>query len=182
MANKPAKGRSKKAAEAKPRTSTATPPHQRSSKPHDAPIEVAKPQAQPAIVEVPSPPPAPLAPAPRATEVRPMGFAAPVTVTLSSVGVSRAINLDWQNGAPVAVLVLGASANTTATIQMTLDDIMMTPAANVVWINDPNFTVATSNTSVAFTYTQPLAAIRLNSSAASGLSPLTMKVTQGSWL
>jgi hypothetical protein len=86
------------------------------------------------------------------------------------------------NGAPVAVLVLGASANTTATIQFTLDDIMQTASSLVTWISDPNFTAATSGTSTAYTYTQPLAAIRLNSSAASGLSPLTMKVTQGSWL
>jgi hypothetical protein len=111
-----------------------------------------------------------------------MGFAAPVTTTLSSVGTSRAVNLDWMNGAPVAVLVLGASAGTTATLQYTLDDVMMTPSSAVTWINDPNFTAATSNTSVAYTYTQPLAAIRINSSTASGLSPLTLKVTQGSWL
>jgi hypothetical protein len=111
-----------------------------------------------------------------------MGFAAPVSVTLSSVGVSRAVNTDWMNGAPIAVLVLGASANTPATIQMTLDDVMMTPSSNVVWINDPNFTAATSGTSTVYTYSQPLAAIRLNSTASSGLSPLTLKVTQGSFL
>jgi hypothetical protein len=115
-------------------------------------------------------------------EARPMGFANAITTTLSSVGVSKAINLDWQNGAPVAVLVLGASANTTATIQMTLNDVMMTPSSAVTWINDPNFTAATSATSTVYVYTQPLAAIRLNSSAASGLSPLTLQVTQGSWL
>jgi len=111
-----------------------------------------------------------------------MGFANTVTVTLSSVGTSRAVNLDWMNGAPTAVLVLGASTGTTATIQMTLDDIQQTASSLVTWISDPNFTAATSNTSVAYTYTQPLAAIRLNSSAASGSSPLTMKVTQGSFL
>jgi hypothetical protein len=111
-----------------------------------------------------------------------MGFANTITVTLSSVGTSRAINLDWMDGSPTAVLVLGASANTTATIQYALDDIMLTPSSAVAWISDPNSTAATSNTSVAFTYAQPLTAIRLNSSAASGLSPLTMKVTQGSWL
>jgi hypothetical protein len=111
-----------------------------------------------------------------------MGFANAISVTLSSVGTSRPVALDWMNGAPVAVLVLGASAGTTATIQYTLDDVMMTPAANVVWISDPNFTASTSNTSVAFNYAMPLAAVRINSSAASGLSPLTLKVTQGSWL
>jgi hypothetical protein len=79
-------------------------------------------------------------------------------------------------------LVLGASTGTTATLQLSLDDIMMTPSSNVVWINDPNFTAATSGTSTVFTYSAPLAAIRINSSTASGLSPLTLKVTQGSWL
>src|SRR5215467_6083891 len=102
-----------------------------------------------------------------------MGFANTITVTLSSVGTSRPVNLDWANGAPVAVLVLGASANTPATLQYALDDVMQTPSSAVTWISDPNFTAATSNTSVAYSYTQPLAAIRLNSSAASGLSPLT---------
>ena len=111
-----------------------------------------------------------------------MRFASTISVTLSSAGTSRAINLDWMNGTAVAVLVLGASANTTASIQYTLDDIMQTASSVVTWISDPNFTAATSNTSVAYTYSQPLAAIRLNSSAASGLSPLTLKVTQGSWL
>jgi hypothetical protein len=111
-----------------------------------------------------------------------MGFANTVTVTLSSVGTSRPVGLDWMNGTPTAVLVLGASTGTTATIQYSLDDIMQTPAANVVWISDPNFTAATSNTGVAYTYAQPLAAIRLNSSTASGSSPLTMKISQGSFL
>jgi hypothetical protein len=111
-----------------------------------------------------------------------VAFANTISVTLSSVGQSRPIALDWMNGAPVAVLVLGASASTPVSIQYTLDDVMQTPSSAVVWISDPNFTAATSNTSVAYTYTQPLAAIRLNSSASSGLSPLTLKVTQGSFL
>jgi hypothetical protein len=111
-----------------------------------------------------------------------MGFANTITVTLSSVGTSRPVNLDWANGTPTAVLVLGASASTPATIQYSLDDIMQTASSLVTWISDPNFTAATSNTSFAYTYSQPLAAIRLNSSASSGLSTLTMKVTQGSWL
>jgi hypothetical protein len=109
-----------------------------------------------------------------------MGFAAPVTVTLSSVGTSRPINTDWMNSAPIGVLVLGTSGGGVATILMTLDDVMMTPSSAVVWISDPNFTAATSNTSVVYLYQQPLAAIRLNSST-SGTVPLTLKVTEGSW-
>jgi hypothetical protein len=111
-----------------------------------------------------------------------MGTPYTVTVTLSSVGTSRPVNLDYMNGTPTAVLVLGASTGTTATLQYSLDDIMQTPSSLVTWISDPNFTAATSNTSVAYSYAQPLAAIRLNSSTASGLSPLTLKVTQGSFL
>jgi hypothetical protein len=110
-----------------------------------------------------------------------MGFANTISVTLSSVGTSRPVLLDWMNGTPTAVLVLGASTGTTATLQYTLDEVMLTPSSAVTWISDPNFTAATSNTSVAYTYQQPLAAIRLNSSTASGLSPLTLKVTQGSY-
>jgi hypothetical protein len=81
-----------------------------------------------------------------------MAFANTITVTLSSVGTSRPIALDWMNGSPVGVLVLGASTGTVATIQMTLDDVMQTPAASVQWINEPNFTAATSATSAVYTY------------------------------
>jgi hypothetical protein len=81
-----------------------------------------------------------------------MGFANTISVTLSSVGTSRPVALDWMNGTPTAVLVLGASTGTTATIQYSLDDVMQTPSSAVTWISDPNFTAATSNTSVAYTY------------------------------
>src|SRR5215469_15368161 len=111
-----------------------------------------------------------------------MGFANTVTITLSSVGQSRPLALDWMNGTAIAVLVLGASAAVTATLQYTLDDVMQTPSSAVTWISDPNFTAATSATSVAYTYTQPLAAIRLNSSTNSTPGTLTLKVTQGSFL
>jgi hypothetical protein len=59
---------------------------------------------------------------------------------------------------------------------------MQTASSLVTWISDPNFTAATSGTSVAYSYAQPLAAIRLNSSTNSTPGTLTMKVTQGSWL
>jgi multisubunit Na+/H+ antiporter MnhE subunit len=109
-----------------------------------------------------------------------MGFAN--TITLSSVGTSRPVLLDWMNGTPVAVLVLGASAAVSTSIQYSLDDIMQTASSLVTWVTDPNYSGATSNTSVAFTYTQPLAAIRLNSSTNSTPGTLTLKVTQGSFL
>jgi hypothetical protein len=114
-----------------------------------------------------------------------MGFAQTVTVSVSSSAAqaSRPISLDWMNGAPVGVQVTSTATTGTFvyTVQITLSDIMQTPAASVIWSNDPNATALTSNSSGIFTYTQPLAGIRLNSSTAPP-SPITMTVTQGSWL
>jgi hypothetical protein len=106
----------------------------------------------------------------------------PVTVTVSSVGTSRAVNLDWRNGAFTAVSVTGSSSGSFSfSVQYSLDDLMLTPASAVSWITDPGATSLTSNSSGAFLYQQPLAGIRLNSTALSS-AVLTMKVTQGSWL
>ena len=111
-----------------------------------------------------------------------MGFANTISVTVSSVGTSRTVNLDWMNGAPTAVSVTGSSSGTFAySIQTTLDDPMFVASSVVSWITDPNATALTSNSSGIFTYTAPLAGIRLNSSALS-TAVLVMKVTQGSWL
>jgi len=111
-----------------------------------------------------------------------MGFANTITVTLSSVGQSRAILLDYMNGTPTAVTVTSTATTSTFvyTVQYSLDDVMQTPAANVVWVNDPNATALTSNSSGAFLYQQPPAGIRLSSSTAPPAA-LTMKVTQGSY-
>jgi hypothetical protein len=102
-----------------------------------------------------------------------------VTIALSSVGNSRAANLDWLKGDFIGVSVTGSSSGTFAyTVQTTLDDIMNTPAAAVSWIADPNATALTSNSSGIFLYQQPLAGIRLASTAISG-AVLVMKVAQG---
>jgi hypothetical protein len=104
------------------------------------------------------------------------------SVAGSSQGTTRAVNLDWMNGAPIAVTVTGSSSGTFAyTIQYTLDDLMQTPAASVTWVSDSNVTAATSNSSGAIVYSQPLAGIRLNSTSMSS-AVLTMKVNQGLWL
>lgn len=103
----------------------------------------------------------------------------PVSVTLSSVGNTRAVNLDWMGGAPVGVAVTGSSSGTFAyTIQYTLDDVML--STSQVWIADPGATALTSNSSGIYVYTQPLAAIRLASTAMSS-AVLTFKVNQGQW-
>jgi hypothetical protein len=112
-----------------------------------------------------------------------MGFANTVTVTSTQSGTTRAVNCDWQNGAPIGVSVTGSSSGTFVyTVQYSLDDIMQTPGASVVWVNDPNATALTSNSSGIYVYTQPLAAIRINSSTAPSSAVITLKVTQGSWL
>jgi hypothetical protein len=86
------------------------------------------------------------------------------------------------NGTPVGVEVNSTATTGTFayTCQITLNDLMQTPAANVVWVNDPNATALTSNSSGVFTYTAPLGGIRLSSSTTP--APITMTVTQGSWL
>jgi hypothetical protein len=105
----------------------------------------------------------------------------PVTVTLSSVGTSRAVNLDWVNGAPTSVAVTGSSSGSFAyTIQQTLDDLQLTDASAVSWVNDPNATALTANSSVIFIYYQALAGIRLSASTVSSAT-LVMKVNQGKW-
>lgn len=89
-----------------------------------------------------------------------------VTVTLSSEGTTRAVNLDWMSGKPVAIAVTGSSSGTFAyTVQYTLDDLQT--SSGTTWINDPNATALTSNSSGIYLYQQPLAAIRLNSTAMS---------------
>jgi hypothetical protein len=104
------------------------------------------------------------------------------TVNLSSVGNTGPINLDWRNAGFTGVSVTGSSSGTFAyTIQTTLDDLMLTPASQVSWISDPNATALTSNSSGIYLYQQPLAGIRLASTALSS-AVLTMKITQGSWL
>ena len=100
------------------------------------------------------------------------------TVTLSSVGDSDAVNLDWMSGKPVAVAVTGASSLTPYSIEYTLDDLLLTAASDVTWVVDPNVTALTSNSSGIYLYQQPLAGIRLASTASSG-GTLTMWVNQG---
>jgi hypothetical protein len=101
------------------------------------------------------------------------------TVTVSSVGTSRPVALDWMRGVPVGVAVTGSSSGTFSySIQYTLDDLQLTAPSAVSWITDPNATALTSNSSAAFVYTAPLAAIRINSSALSS-AILTADINQG---
>lgn len=108
------------------------------------------------------------------------------TVSLSSVGVSAAINLDWRGSKPVtAVVTLGSTTMTTDfTIQYTLDDLQLT--ATQTWISAgsstgaaaTHFSSANADAAVTMGFAYPIAALRLSSTAISA-SSLTMKAIQG---
>lgn len=112
------------------------------------------------------------------------------SVTLSSVGTSNAIALNWRGGAPTSVFANIGSSTVTVdyTIQYTLDDSMLSTASQV-WINvgssvgssATHFSSANFDTGVPVGFAYPIAAVRLASSAISG-STLTLRVIQGeSW-
>jgi len=108
------------------------------------------------------------------------------TVTLSSVGVSGAINLDWRGSKPVTAVVTLGSTTMTAdfTIQYTIDDsqLVTTPT----WINAgsstgssaTHFSSANADAAVTMGFAYPIAGLRISSTAISS-SSLTMKAIQG---
>lgn len=116
----------------------------------------------------------------------------PITsTTLSSVGTSRPVNLDWSNGDPTSVSVVTTSSSGTSSfnIQYTLDDIMLTASSLVAWqgvssaiggtgtvFNTSTFGTAADG--VLISLLTPVAAVRLNATAMSS-SPLTLRVLQG---
>ena len=84
---------------------------------------------------------------------------APVLTTLSSVGVSRAINLDWMAGKYTTFSVTGSSSGAfTFVIEATADDLQATPAASVAWFALSSATTANSSLSL---YQGPLGGIRV---------------------
>lgn len=100
----------------------------------------------------------------------------PVSVTLSSVGVSRAVNVDWQAARYVTYAVTGSSSGSfTYVIEGAIDDIQQTPAASVAWFGLSSATTANSSLNV---FLGPLGGIRLNASALSS-AVLTLRVLQG---
>lgn len=118
------------------------------------------------------------------------------SVTLSSVGNSGAIALDWMGGKPVLTQVITSSSVGTAdfTVQYTLDDIMQTRSSLVYWsgLSSTPYLTPTTSGAVGFHYgssniwpdgiTFPLlaapAALRIASTAISS-NTLTLKVIQG---
>ncbi len=86
----------------------------------------------------------------------------PAAVTLSSVGTSPAISLDYWAARPTLAAVYGSSGGFTgaASLQVSADDPKVSPTT---WITDPAMTALTS---AAFaTYLGPIAQLRLSSSA-----------------
>jgi hypothetical protein len=98
----------------------------------------------------------------------------PITVTLSSVGVSRHVNLDWASGQDLAFAVSGSSSGTfTYTVEGTLRDIQSTAA--LVWFSLSSATTTNSSLSGSLV---PIAGIRLNASAISS-AVLSLDILQG---
>ena len=109
-------------------------------------------------------------------------------VTLSSVGNSSPVALNWRGGSPTSVYASIGSSTITVdfTIQYTLDDAMLNGSSNQAWINvgssvgssATHFSSANFDTGVPVGFAYPIAAVRLNSTAISG-STLTLRVNQG---
>jgi len=99
----------------------------------------------------------------------------PVLTTLSSVGVSRAVNLDWGAAPRVSFSVTGSSSGSfTYTVEGSLDDLQQVPSGSMVWTALSSATTVNSSLNL---YQGPLAGIRLNVSAISSAS-LTLRVLQ----
>lgn len=112
-------------------------------------------------------------------------MANPTTVTLSSVGVSNAVNISWRSMQAVTCAVtLGSTTMTTDfTIQYTLDDLQL--SSSPYWMgmglsvgsSITHFSSANADAGVSVTFLGPLAGLRISSTAISS-STLTMKVLQ----
>lgn len=119
-----------------------------------------------------------------------------VSVTLSSVGNSSAVALNWYGGKPALLQVITNSSVGTGdfTVQYTLDDIMQTRSSLVYWANLSSTPYLTPQTSgaigihytsstiwpdgITYALLAPPAAVRLGSTALSS-NTLTLKVIQG---
>lgn len=117
----------------------------------------------------------------------------PITVTLSSVGTSGVVALDWMGGGPTVVELTFTSTTLTAAgaLQYTLDDLMRTASSQVTWRpvsstpygtigSSTPFTWSSSFGDVGFTYAfpYPVAGLRFTSSNLSSGS-IMMDVLQG---
>lgn len=100
----------------------------------------------------------------------------PISVTLTSSGISRAINLDWMSGKYTSWTVTGSSSGAfTYTVEGALDDLQQTTAATVAWFALSSATTANSSLNIV---AGPLAGIRLNLAAVSSAS-VALRILQG---
>lgn len=114
------------------------------------------------------------------------------TVTLSSLGTSTPVNLNWRGGKPTTVNVCPSSLGVgDFYVQYALDDLQLTAAAVVSWFGISSNTFAIDSAGAShFTSTAvypdgvyiplagPVTAVRINSTGLSA-GVLTMKVVQG---
>lgn len=99
----------------------------------------------------------------------------PISVVLSSVGVSRPIGLDWMPGGVTSYSVTGSSSGTfSVLVEGTLDDLQTSPSP--AWVTESSGTFTANSSIVAIS--KPVAGIRLNASAMSS-AVLTLRVLQG---
>lgn len=112
------------------------------------------------------------------------------SVTVSSSGFSRAVNLDWSNGDPATVSVTANSSTSSGTfsLQYTADDVML--SSSPVWQSvssaqgQPGTVFSTSAGAslnpdgVLFSFPGPIGAVRLSASNISS-GAFVMKVMQG---
>jgi hypothetical protein len=100
-------------------------------------------------------------------------MANPATVTLSSVGNSAAINLDWRSGAHTAFSITGSSSGTFSVVaETTLDDLQLVSTPS--WVAQSSAITADSS---VWQLVGPYAGLRLNASAVSS-AVLTLTVLQ----
>jgi hypothetical protein len=108
------------------------------------------------------------------------------TTTLSSVGVSNPVNLNWRGSKPVtAIVTLGSTTMTCDfTVQYTVDDLQLTTSQT--WIaagsstgsSATHFSSANADAGVTIGFMYPIAGLRISSTAISA-STLTLKALQG---
>lgn len=116
------------------------------------------------------------------------------TVTLSSVGTSPPVNLNWIGGKPTTLTVSASATGLVGTVivQYSLDDSQRISSSLISWygfssntysIDALQATVYTTSTifpdGIYVPIPTPVAAVRMNSSALAASTTLTMKVVQG---
>jgi hypothetical protein len=101
-----------------------------------------------------------------------MLWANPITVTQSSVGTSRHINLDWRGGGRKSFAITGSSLGSFAVMpEGTLDDLQLVASPSWFALSSSPLT---ANSSV-WSLVGPYAGIRMNSSTLSSAA-LTLRI------